>query len=126
MNIRAIIAVGLLVLILIACFLSTWDLRSQLDLLNAELAELRQTPYDRSDLLLERSRRLNQSWNDAEEHFVLYINHTILDTVTQIVAGLPALAQHDDHAQLFSSVDTIIALLDDVWKNYLPSYRTLL
>ena len=119
-------ALVLLALILTLCSLATWDLRQGLDALENALGQMRQTPPEAQDSLVDQAQTLLELWNDKENRFVLYINHDTLDHITQMVAELPALARFEESSHLYSHLDAITALLDDLWQSSLPGYKTLL
>lgn len=123
---RFYIAVALLTLILLLCSVATWDLHHQLTGLQQSLHTLGATAPSEQQSLVEQSRALTQQWDEAESRFVLYVSHDSLDHLTQMIAELPALAQHAEYSHLYSHVDAIAALLDDLWEASIPSYRTLL
>ena len=42
------------------------------------------------------------------------------------ILTLPALAEYEDYAAFFGRLDVVSALMDDLWKSNLPTYRNLL
>lgn len=115
-----------MIIILLLCTVSTWDLAHHLKMLDSALDTLGSTPPAEQERLIEQCNELQKTWDDAESHFVLYVSHDNLDHLTQTIAELPALAVHAEYSHLYSHVDAIRAMLDDMWQASIPSYRTLL
>lgn len=119
-------ALALLAVIVTLCSVATWDLRQGLDELEQSLTHMQETPHDDRAALEQQAQDLLDQWNRWEDRFVLYISHGTLDHITQMIAELPALARFEESSHLFSHLDAIAALLDDLWQSSLPSYKTLL
>ncbi|MEG1686480.1 MAG: DUF4363 family protein [Angelakisella sp.] len=123
---RFIISLVLLGLILLTAGLALFDLWRGLEEINSALRQASATPPAQQQLLAEQSAALPELWNRLEKRFVLYVSHSTLDHITQLIAELPALARYGEYSHLYSHFDAILALLDDLWQSSLPSYRTLL
>lgn len=123
---RLTISIVLILTIIALAGLALWDLGQGVEELHVALDGLRQTPVDQQQALVDQSQHLMELWQQKENRFVLYVNHGTLDHITQMVAELPALAQYGEFSHLYSKVDSIGALLDDLWQSSIPSYKTLL
>ena len=125
---RLLTAIVLLVLIISVSTLSLYDLREKVDHMNGQIDAARSVSPDQASPqeLSHIGSELRGQWEEMESRLVLYINHGTLDHITQIFAELPALAAHENYAEFYGRMDIAAALLDDLWKASLPSYRTLL
>ena len=124
---RLVTSVILLILIIGLSVFTLFNLQAHKEKILARTEEIRSMAQDPDpQVLAEKSRELFDDWNDQEEILVLYIRHDILDQITQLLAELPALAEYEDYAVFFGRLDVVSALMDDLWKSNLPTYRNLL
>lgn len=124
---RLITSVILLILIIGLSIFTLQSLRIHKDNILSRTEEIRGMAQDPDpQALAQKSRELFDEWNKDEEILVLYVRHDILDQITQLLAELPALAEYEDYAAFFGRLDVVSALMDDLWKSNLPTYRNLL
>lgn len=114
----------LAVIITVSCW-SLWDMKKNIDHLSQAARELQNMSLE-DPSLLEKSLQFVDVWNDTESHLIFYIHHDVLDHITQQVSELPSLARYEEYGDFYARVDTLIALMDDLWNSAVPNYRNLL
>lgn len=124
---RVVTAAILLAAIICLASYSLHDLRRNVGELKDACGETRAMVYNADDRTLSgKGRELLDMWNEKEARFVLYIQHDNLDHLTQEFSKLASMAEFGDMPGFSSTLDAILALLDDVERSAIPGYRNLL
>lgn len=123
---RCIMAVAIIVFVLFIAGVALYDLSLGVNRLLEVIDEIKEIPEDQIDLLTEKSLELRDKWEKEEEHFVLYINHGTLMHISQLANELPELARHGSTDLLFSKIDAMNMLVNDLLRDNIPSYRNML
>ena len=69
---------------------------------------------------------LMAEWNGMEPRFLLYVRHDHLDNIMEHLSELPAYCLEDDRAELLSTLDAALRMMEHLKESITPSCRTLL
>ena len=69
---------------------------------------------------------LMAEWNGMESRFLLYVRHDHLDNIMEHLSELPAYCLEDDRAELLSTLDAALRMMEHLKESITPSCRTLL
>ena len=65
-------------------------------------------------------------WKKAEKALIIFTHHTEVDTLTDVIAKLPALIEHDDLSEFCSELDQALNIMEHIWMTQLPVIQNVL
>ena len=74
----------------------------------------------------QQCEQLMAEWNDMEPRFLLYVRHDHLDNIMEHLSELSAYCLEDDRAELLSTLDAALRMMEHLKESVTPSFRTLL
>lgn len=124
---RFLAAVGILLVILGVSIYTLVDMRKSIDQISEHTAAVRQLVEEEGAASAQRQcEELMAEWNGMEPRFLLYVRHDHLDNIMEHLSELPAYCLEDDRAELLSTLDAALRMMDHLKESITPSCRTLL
>ena len=103
------------------------DMQQSIDRLTEHTAAVRQQVEKEGAATAQRQcEELMAEWNGMEPRFLLYVRHDHLDNIMEHLSELPAYCLEDDRAELLSTLDAALRMMEHLKESITPSCRTLL
>lgn len=124
---RFLAAVGILLVILGVSIYTLADMQNSIDEISAHTAAVRkQVEENGAAGAQSECEALMAEWNEMEPRFLLYVRHDHLDNIMEHLSELPAYCLEDDRAELLSTLDAALRMMEHLKESVTPSCRTLL
>ena len=102
-------------------------MQQSIDRLTEHTAAVRQQVEKEGAATAQRQcEELMAEWNGMERRFLLYVRHDHLDNIMEHLSELPAYCLEDDRAELLSTLDAALRMMEHLKESITPSCRTLL
>lgn len=103
------------------------DMQKSIDRLSKHTASVRQQAEQNGAASVQQQcEQLMAEWNDMEPRFLLYVRHDHLDNIMEHLSELSAYCLEDDRAELLSTLDAALRMMEHLKESVTPSFRTLL
>lgn len=120
-------AVIILLIILCISICTLVDMQKSIDRLSEYTASVRQQAEQNGAASVQQQcEQLMAEWNDMEPRFLLYVRHDHLDNIMEHLSELSAYCLEDDRAELLSTLDAALRMMEHLKESVTPSFRTLL
>lgn len=120
-------AVGILLVILGVSIYTLADMQNSINEISAHTAAVRkQVEENGAAGAQSECEALMAEWNEMEPRFLLYVRHDHLDNIMEHLSELPAYCLEDDRAELLSTLDAALRMMEHLKESVTPSCRTLL
>ena len=124
---RFLAAVGILLVILGISIYTLVDMQNSIDEISAHTAAVREQVEENGAAGAQSEcEALMAEWNEMEPRFLLYVRHDHLDNIMEHLSELPAYCLEDDRAELLSTLDAALRMMEHLKESVTPSCRTLL
>lgn len=124
---RFLAAVGILLVILGVSIYTLADMQNSINEISAHTAAVRkQVEENGAAGAQSECEALMAEWNEMEPRFLLYVRHDHLDNIMEHLSELPAYCLEDDRAELLSTLDAALRMMEHLKESVTPSCRTLL
>ena len=124
---RFLAAVGILLIIIGISVYTLVDMQQSIDQLIEHTAAVRQQVEEEGAASAQcQCEELMAEWNGMEPRFLLYVRHDHLDNIMEHLSELPAYCLEDDRAELLSTLDAALRMMEHLKESITPSCRTLL
>ena len=124
---RFLAAVGILLVILGISIYTLMDMQQSLDRISEHTAAVRQQVEKEGAAGARRQcEALMAEWDGMEPRFLLYVRHDHLDNIMEHLSELSAYCLEDDRAELLSTLDAALRMMEHLKESVTPSCRTLL
>lgn len=124
---RFLAAVGILLVILGVSIYTLVDMQNSIDEISAHTAAVREQVEENGAAGAQSEcEALMAEWNKMEPRFLLYVRHDHLDNIMEHLSELPAYCLEDDRAELLSTLDAALRMMEHLKESVTPSCRTLL
>lgn len=124
---RFLAAVGILLVIIGISIYTLVDMQQSIDQLIEHTAAVRQqVEKEGAASAQQQCEELMAEWNGMEPRFLLYVRHDHLDNIMEHLSELPAYCLEDDRAELLSTLDAALRMMEHLKESITPSSRTLL
>ena len=124
---RFLAAVGILLVILGVSIYTLVDMQNSIDEISALTAAVREQVEENGAAGAQSEcEALMAEWNKMEPRFLLYVRHDHLDNIMEHLSELPAYCLEDDRAELLSTLDAALRMMEHLKESVTPSCRTLL
>ena len=120
-------AVIILLTILGISICTLMDMQKSIDRLSEHTASVRQQAEQNGAASVQQQcEQLMAEWNGMEPRFLLYVRHDHLDNIMEHLSELSAYCLEDDRAELLSTLDAALRMMEHLKESVTPSFRTLL
>lgn len=119
---RFLAAVGILLIIIGISIYTLVDMQQSIDRLTEHTA----VEKEGAATAQRQCEELMAEWNGMEPRFLLYVRHDHLDNIMEHLSELPAYCLEDDRAELLSTLDAALRMMEHLKESITPSCRTLL
>ena len=120
-------AVIILLIILCISICTLVDMQKSIDRLSEHPASVRQQAEQNGAASVQQQcEQLMAEWNGMEPRFLLYVRHDHLDNIMEHLSELSAYCLEDDRAELLSTLDAALRMMEHLKESVTPSFRTLL
>lgn len=120
-------AVIILLIILGISICTLVDMQKSIDRLSERTASVRQQAEQNGAASVQQQcEQLMAEWNGMEPRFLLYVRHDHLDNIMEHLSELSAYCLEDDRAELLSTLDAALRMMEHLKESVTPSFRTLL
>ena len=123
---RFLAAVGILLIIIGISIYTLVDMQQSIVRLTEQTAAVRQVKKEGAATAQRQCEELMAEWNGMEPRFLLYVRHDHLDNIMEHLSELPAYCLEDDRAELLSTLDAALRMMEHLKESITPSCRTLL
>ncbi len=124
---RFLAAVGILLVILGVSIYTLADMQNSINEISVHTAAVRkQVEENGAAGAQSECEALMAEWNEMEPRFLLYVRHDHLDNIMEHLSELPAYCLEDDRAELLSTLDAALRMMEHLKESVTPSCRTLL
>ncbi len=124
---RFLAAVGILLVILGISIYTLVDMQNSIDEISTHTAAVREQVEENGAAGAQSEcEALMAEWNEMEPRFLLYVRHDHLDNIMEHLSELPAYCLEDDRAELLSTLDAALRMMEHLKESVTPSCRTLL
>ena len=120
-------AVIILLIILCISICTLVDMQKSIDRLSEHTASVwQQAEQNGAASVQQQCKQLMAEWNGMEPRFLLYVRHDHLDNIMEHLSELSAYCLEDDRAELLSTLDAALRMMEHLKESVTPSFRTLL
>lgn len=124
---RFLAAAGILLLIIGISVYTLVDMQREIDRISSHTAAVRRTVEQEGAAPAQKQcEALMAEWNSVEPKLLLYVRHDHLDSIMEHLSELSAYCLEDDRAELLSTLDAALRMMEHLKESVTPSCRTLL
>lgn len=124
---RFLAAAGILLFIIGISVYTLVDMQREIDRISSHTAAVRRAvEQEGAAPAQEQCEALMAEWNGVEPKLLLYVRHDHLDSIMEHLSELSAYCLEDDRAELLSTLDAALRMMEHLKESVTPSCRTLL